>query len=303
MDPLTDLFTALRVESAGYARVEASAPWGLSFIAFQHAKFGLVLQGSCWLAVDGVAQPVQLVQGDCYLLTRGNAFTLRDQPRTRTRRFGDVLRQNTGEVVRCGGGGAPTVIIGGRFILEGPSSKSVTSLLPPLIHIRASERRTRALATTLQFLEIEARAPTLGSKLVINRLADILFVQAIRAYVESDEREDSGWLGALADHHIGAALRLLHEQTEQPWTMESLAAAVGMSRSAFALRFKQWVGEAPIEYLTRWRMYKAGRLLHESDMKLARVANAVGYDSEGAFNKAFKRVLGVTPGEYRRNSN
>jgi transcriptional regulator GlxA family with amidase domain len=127
-------------------------------------------------------------------------------------------------------------------------------------------------------------------------------VQAIRAYIASEERLKHGWLAALADSSIGAILRTMHQNMEYPWTVEALATTIGLSRSAFALRFKQLVGEGPMEYITRWRMYKASDLLRESEKNQMSIANMVGYDSDSAFNKAFKRIIGITPGEYRRKS-
>jgi AraC-like DNA-binding protein len=142
-----------------------------------------------------------------------------------------------------------------------------------------------------------------GSELVINRLADMLFIYSIRAHIESPSGTcQSGLLRAIFDRQIGVALKSIHEKMEHPWTVESLAAACGMSRSAFALRFKEVVGETPLEYLTSWRMQKATGLLQKRDRKLFEVAKSVGYDSDAAFSKAFKRVLGVAPGEYRRNA-
>jgi transcriptional regulator GlxA family with amidase domain len=140
-----------------------------------------------------------------------------------------------------------------------------------------------------------------GSQLVTNRVADILFIQTIRAYLASGTSTKLGWLRALSDQQIGAALSAMHAGIDQPWTVASLATAAGMSRSAFALRFKELVGESPLEYLTRWRMYRAGRLLRESDRKLIDVAKLVGYDSDVAFHKAFKRIQGYSPGAYRKN--
>jgi transcriptional regulator GlxA family with amidase domain len=137
---------------------------------------------------------------------------------------------------------------------------------------------------------------------MVNRLADILFIQCVRAHIAaSSESCKTGWLRAIFDPKIGAALKAMHERVENQWTVESLAAAAGMSRSAFALRFKELLGETPLEYLTNWRMYKATGLLQEDDKKLFEVAKSVGYDSDAAFSKAFKRVLGVAPREYRRS--
>lgn len=149
-------------------------------------------------------------------------------------------------------------------------------------------------------LASEIVARDLGSQLVVNRLADIFFVQAIRAALASEERFNQGWLAALADPSIGTVLRTIHEHMDYPWTVEALASTIGLSRSAFALRFKQLVGEAPMEYLTRWRMYRAENLLRTHGENLLSIANMVGYDTDSAFNKAFKRIIGMTPGEYRR---
>jgi transcriptional regulator GlxA family with amidase domain len=138
---------------------------------------------------------------------------------------------------------------------------------------------------------------------VLKRLADIFLLQMIRAHISSSTCRQTAWLRALSDPRIGAALRSMHEKIEQPWSVAELASAANMSRSAFALRFRQMVGETPLEYLTRWRIYKATVLLRDGDKKLTEVANAVGYDSDGSFSKTFKRIVGVAPGEYRRASN
>lgn len=155
------------------------------------------------------------------------------------------------------------------------------------------------LHATLLLLAAETTDPSLGSSLIVDRLADIYFVQTLRAYINADTSRRVGWLGAVADRHIASALRLLHEKTEHPWTIEALAASVNMSRSAFALRFKTLIGEAPMEYLTRCRIHKASRLLRESALTIAQVAQQIGYDSEASFNKAFKRQIGLPPGRFR----
>lgn len=134
-------------------------------------------------------------------------------------------------------------------------------------------------------------------------LADIIFVQAVRAHIETlDAEAETGWLAALSDRRIGAALQRLHQNVASNWTVDALAAAAGMSRSAFALRFKAKVGQTPLDYLTRWRMFRAGHLLRHTDTPLVEVAGSVGYESEAAFNKAFKRSTGAAPGAYRRGA-
>jgi transcriptional regulator GlxA family with amidase domain len=182
------------------------------------------------------------------------------------------------------------------------SVKPLKRLLPELILIKADQAQTVALHATLQLLASEMAEPAPGSEVMVNRLADILFIQCVRAHIaSSSESCKTGWLRAIFDPKIGAALKAMHERVENPWTVESLAATAGMSRSAFALRFKELLGETPLEYLTNWRMYKATGLMQEDDKKLFEVAKSVGYDSDAAFSKAFKRVLGVAPREYRRS--
>lgn len=299
MDPLTDFLPAMRVERAVYTCVEATAPWGLDLIAYHHTKFGLVVRGNCWINVEGDPTPVALSAGDCYLLPRGNAFTLRDSLATPTQKFEDVLKNIEGRVLRHGGGGAATTILGGRFIFAGQRPPPVLDVLPALIHFKVSPVEMETLQATLQLLAAETTVPTLGSPLIVDRLADIFFVQTLRAYIGTGTDRHAGWLGAVADSQIGNALRALHEKTEHAWTIESLATTVGMSRSAFALRFKTLIGEAPMEYLTRCRIHKAGRLLRESDLSIGQVAQRTGYDSEASFNKAFKRQFGLPPGKFR----
>jgi AraC-like DNA-binding protein len=299
MDPLADVFTSMRVQSVVHGRLEATAPWALSFDAPAQAKFGIVLRGSCWLTVAGEASPVPLTSGDCYLLPRGMEHELSDDPSTPSRKFSDVVDRSH-EVMEYGGGGTATTIIGGRFIFDVPSSAPLTSLLPSVIHIRATGEQALGLQMTVKLLAAELEAPGAGSQVIVSRLAETLFVQAIRAHVACSGCKTTGWLRAMTDPSIGAAMKAMHDQIADPWTVASLASAAGMSRSAFAARFKELVGEPPLEYLTRWRMYQAGRMLRGGSGKLLDVARMVGYDSDGAFNKAFKRILDVTPGDYRR---
>lgn len=202
--------------------------------------------------------------------------------------------------VEFGGGGATTTIITGNFMLDRETSKWITDLLPPLIVFKVEGVKTGTLQTTVRLLAAELEGQEMGSGVVISRLADIIFMQAIRVYATSEECAEPGWLRALADRQISMTLHSIHENFQKPWTVAALASTAGMSRSAFAARFKEVIGEAPLEYLTRWRMRKVSQLLRGEDHKLAEVAALVGYDSEGAFSNAFKRILGVSPGAYRR---
>lgn len=305
MDPLDDVFSAMRVESALYARLEGTAPWGVSFRRGVTARFGLVVRGGGWLTLDDAPDPapVALAPGDCFVVPHGRPYSLRDQPGSLTQNCVDVVRNEVGGVVPLGGGGAPTTIISGWFTFDAHGARPLLELLPPLLHIRMDQDRTQLLQATLQLLAVETAQRGLGSGLIVSRLADIIFAQAVRAHIATlDTESGSGWLAALSDRRLGAALRALHGSVATPWTVESLAAVAGMSRSAFAQRFKQKIGLAPLDYLTRWRMFRASHQLRHTTRPMAEIAGSVGYESEAAFNKAFKRAAGVAPGAYRRKA-
>jgi transcriptional regulator GlxA family with amidase domain len=173
--------------------------------------------------------------------------------------------------------------------------------LPALIHIEASQStRTDWMRATLELLGDETRQVSPGSDAVVSRLCDIVVIQAIRTWIERDPAARSGWIGALHDEQIGAAIARVHAEPERNWTVASLATEVAMSRSTFAARFTQLVGEPAMNYVTRWRMLVAADRFQTSDATVAAVAAAVGYDSEAAFSRAFKRVIGTTPGVVRR---
>lgn len=301
MDPLDNIFAALSVERAQYARLEASAPWGITFVKGQAARFGYVVDGSCVLSVDGEPAPLTLNAGNCYIVVRGARYELRDQPRSPTYNCFDVIGSQVGGVVHVGGGGAPATVITGWFVFDGSSARPLLELMPNLIQAPIDTDRSHILEATLQLLSMETARPGLGSGVVISRLADILFVQAIRSYAAAAAgRQEFGWLSALSDVRLAPVFRAIHKGFERPWTVGSLAQLVGMSRSAFALRFKECVGVAPLEYLARWRMFRAGTLLREGTHSVAAIAHVVGYDSGASFTKAFKRATGLSPGIFRR---
>ncbi len=207
-----------------------------------------------------------------------------------------------------GGGGAPTTIVCGSLSFDRASLKPITQLLPSFILIKADEGHTLALHNTVQALASEMAEQAPGSEVVATRLAEVLFIQVLRAHIASGPERSGpeggrpentkGWLRAVFDPQMGAALSAIHDRVNMPWTVASLAAAAGMSRSAFAARFKDLLGQTPLEYVTEWRMQKAMQLLQQRDKKLIDVARSVGYESDAAFSKAFKRVVGANPGQY-----
>ncbi len=315
MDPITDIFRTMHVTAFGQHRLEATAPWGLTqekqteekvtssgkkISSTDLAHFAMLSRGNCWLSVERVPEPIPLTGGDCILLARGTSIVMRDSLRTRPERsFREIASRDNSNVAHYGGGGAPTTIVCGSLRFDRASLKPITLLLPSFILIKADQPHTLALHNTMQALasEMEEQAP--GSNVVATRLAEVLFIQALRAHIASVEGwRNKGWLRAIFDPQIGTALSAIHDSVNTPWTVGSLAATAGMSRSAFAARFKELLGQTPLEYVTEWRMQKAMQLLQQRDKKHLDVARLVGYESDAAFSKAFKRVVGANPGEY-----
>lgn len=297
MDALSRVFSTLRMSSTLYARIDASAPWGLVFNVHQAIKFCLVAQGNCALVVEG-DEALSLNEGDFFLTTNGARYRLCDDPRSPSRTLEGVLgpHRDVGKVVAFGGPGATTVLLNGILTFEGGEGGFVVGLLPRLIVIRRDEAQRLGFGVYVERLAAEVGGGA-GAQLVANWLAGILFVHAVRAHALG-EGATSGWLAALAEPGVAEALHHMHDRVAHRWTVEALAQVAGMSRSGFALRFKALVGRAPLEYLTQWRMHLAQGLLRGPD-KLARVAASVGYDSETAFSKAFQRLTGTTPSAWR----
>jgi AraC-like DNA-binding protein len=308
MDVLTDALEAIHLKSVIHGRMELTAPWGFR-VDGGRPGFFVVTRGTCWLAVEG-GEKHQLAGGDYVLLPRGHAHVLMDHPATPPRPVAEVFDKGgekggkgcqPGGIVHYGGGGALTTVVGGSFLFEDGEKSPLVASLPPVVHVKG-DRGTAVqwLETSLQFVASEMAAGQPGAETVVSRLADILFVQAVRAHVLQSGDDAKGWLRALVDPQIGAALSLIHERPDEAWTVQSLAARVAMSRSAFAVRFARLVDEPPLTYVTRWRMDKASRLLRTSHASIGEIAGRVGYDAEAAFSKAFKRWMGVPPGAYRR---
>jgi AraC-like DNA-binding protein len=314
LDPITDIFKTMHVTAFGQHRLEVTAPWGLiqekqteekvtpsgkRMSPTDLAHFAMLSRGNCWLSVEGIPDPIPLTGGDCFLIARDTSIVLRDSPRTRPRStFREMATKADANVVHYGGGGSPTTIVCGSFSFDRASLSPITQLLPSFILIKADQARTLALHNTLQALASEMAEQAPGSGVIATRLAEVLFIQVLRAHIASKAEHNEGWLRAIFDPQLGIALSAIHDRVNTPWTVESLAEAAGMSRSAFAARFKELLGQTPLQYVTAWRMQKAIQLLEQRDKKLIDVARLVGYESDAAFSKAFKRVVGANTGEY-----
>jgi len=302
---IDNLLRSIRFRCSAYYRPELRAPWGFS-IDVRGPTFHIISEGKCWIEVKGVAKPVQLSAGDFVVLPRSDLHVIRDSPTTQVVNFFDFLKGRAPDkqgVFSAGGVGSVARLVCGEMQSENGSTDPLLAVLPPLIHVNGRDGDIApGLRVTVNQVFEELGSGRSGAAAVVTRLADILFMQAIRAYLDDNiDAAGSGWLAALRDQQIGRALVLLHEMPHQPWTVAELADRVALSRSAFAARFTQLVGEPPLRYLMRLRLNAATARLRSGNDKLSVIAAAAGYDSAPAFAKAFKRRLGVTPGEYRRS--
>jgi AraC-like DNA-binding protein len=303
-DVLADVLDSLKLRGRIFCRCELSAPWALGFAAGDFSHFHVIEQGRCWFRLQGRKDVIALEEGDLLLVPKGHGYQLCDEPRTRPIPLADLIGSSQGglrAVLRHGGGGRLAKVICGSFEFAGPHAKSFLTVLPDWIRVQKSERRGNEwLDATVRFVQHETQQAELGAETIIARLIDVMFVEAIRTWLKQQRQGSAGWLGALRDPQIGAVLGLIHQAPEKPWTVPALAAEVGMSRSPFAAKFTALVGESPMAYLKRWRLYVGATLLHQGTIALASVAERVGYESAAAFSRAFTREFGVSPGQYRR---
>jgi AraC-like DNA-binding protein len=305
-DVLSSVIGSLRLRSRVFCRSELRAPWGLSLPASDYAHFHVVERGAAWLRLKGT-RPVALTGGDVVVVPHGTGHTLTDSVGTKAKPLAEMgaERSRTGgcTVLRGTGTGPETQLVCGSFRFERREAHPLLTLLPPVIHLRPAQGEASDwLTATLRLLAWETRSGRPGSQAIVSRLTDVIFVQVLRAWVDGLPEGHGGWLGALRDRQVGAALARIHHAPEEPWTNASLAVSVGMSRSRFAARFSTLVGEPPLAYLTRWRMETAAALLGEPGVRLAEVAARVGYESDAAFSKAFRRQFGAPPSVWRRRA-
>ena len=297
-DPIADAISLLRPLTVVDASLHAAGPWALRFDPFPHVKLGGVVRGACWLALQG-HEPVLLQEGDFYLL--GNpppyvlASALDEEPRDAKALWGNA----TDGAVRIGPEAEEsTYLCGGHFSFDDLNAAMLIDLLPPLVHVRAADPRGELLAHLTELLITEVETTAVGGSLVMDHLAQILFVHMLRAHADQAGRP-AGWLGALSDDGIGAALRAMHADVAHRWTLHELSGISRMSRSAFAASFKDQVGTAPLEYLIEWRMSLARDALRRGTRSISDLAVATGYESESAFSTAFRRVVGSSPRRFR----
>ncbi len=298
MDPLSEVLSLLKPQSYMFGGFELRGAWSLKFAAPDAIKCYVLVSGSCWLSVEGF-DDMRLEPGDGILLARGVPFRIASDLKLPSvdveavfpaKLEGEVISYGDGEGEGCSG-------IGGHFDLAGEHAETLLGMLPPVVHLHQPADRA-ALHWMVERMLAELRVPQPGGYVIAQHLADMMLAQALRLHLAEEADASVGWLFALADKRMGAAIAAMHQEPARDWTLESLAKHVGMSRTAFALKFKEKVGDSTMTYLTRWRMLRAADRLTHTDEAIGAVARSVGYESESAFSAAFKRVMGCSPSRY-----
>ncbi len=303
-DPLAEALHYLRMDGMFYCRSELTAPWGIDLPPMPDCLwFHVVTSGSC-LLVDSAGEQHQLRQGDVAVLSHGaghRAMDVEDSPTPLVFDLPHDYISRQYAILRHGGGGEQTNVICGLVQFGHPVARALVDVLPELIRIDSSSDgpQWQWLPGILSLMAAETKKTQPGGEAVVTRLCDILVIQAIRAWIEADQTAATGWLGAMRDPTIGHAIAMIHREPERDWTVANLAAEVAMSRSSFSARFTELVGKPAMQYVTEWRMHMATDLLSEEQLSIAEVAVRLGYQSEAAFSRAFKRETGVSPSRAR----
>ncbi|HEX6810713.1 MAG TPA: AraC family transcriptional regulator [Planctomycetota bacterium] len=317
MDAFSEVLKALRLESGIFLEAEFTAPWCIDSApgkddvlhilpSAEHvAIYHLVVEGACRARLpDG--PPVELAAGDLIMFPHGDGHMLGS----------DVSREPIGAEtlvqpspqggparITHGGGGARTRLVCGFMACDSRLCRPMLGALPGMLRVSFSGRAGASwLVSTLQHAAEESRAPRAGTDAVLAKLSELLFVEAVRCHIESIPEDQRSWLAGLRDPQVSRALQLLHGNPGRPWTVDELGREAGISRSALAERFALLIGEPPMQYLTRWRLALAARALKQGNEPILRIADDVGYESEAAFNRAFKREFGMPPATWRRHS-
>jgi AraC family transcriptional regulator, alkane utilization regulator len=317
MDALSDVLRVVRLRGGVFLHAEFTAPWcifsqigpedcgSLLEGAEQMVLYHYVIEGQLMAQIPS-GKPIQIAAGEVIIFPHNHEHLLGSNLDAPPVAADELVRASPGSglpVIRHGGGGERTRIVCGFLGCDRLAGNPLTASLPAVLTFNAREGSAAAwMRSSFEFAADEIAAHRVGSETILSKLSELLFVEAIRHYADELPEQGSGWLAALKDPFVSRALSLLHEHMARDWTVEKLAREAGLSRSALADRFTRLIGEPPMRYLARWRIQVAAQHLRNSDMPLARIAKQVGYESEAAFNRAFKRNFGVPPATWRRNA-
>lgn len=297
-DPFSDILKFTRAESLVTGGFTAGGPWAMRFPAPDKIKFFAVVKGSCWVRIEGEPEPGQVGPGDVGLLTAKRSFVLSSNPNLEPVDAMEVFRGSKSNNA-CLGSGEDFSYLGGHVLLDPTSRELLADALPPWIHVQAASPQATAFQWLLEQLVRERSSNLPGASLASDQLAQLLFIQILRAHAGASNDLPVGWLRALADPRIAPALRSMHSKPGHAWGLEELAKETAMSRTTFAVHFKEAAGVSPLNYLTSWRMRLAERALRDDDVTVSELARSLGYTSESAFSNAFKRTTGSAPNRYR----
>ena len=297
-DPLSDVLNLLHVRSALSGVLVAGGTWARRFANLDAIKFCAVTEGACWYFMDGLASAARVEAGDVLVMNGTRSLILASEESLIPDAVTTLLQQDEKGEYRVGQGD-DFAMLAGTVQVDAERQALLVSGLPPIIHVRGKAPAAAPLAWLLQELvsEMKPKAQP-GSAAAIAALAQLLFVQTLRLYLQQAHAGDDGWVKGLGDPRLAEPLRFIHRNPARSWSLDELAKEAGMSRTSFAVRFREMIGMPPLTYLTKWRMQLAGRELR-SGASIAEAAAAVGYTSESAFSSAFKRIMGVAPGKYR----
>lgn len=297
-DPFADILKFTNAQTVVTGGFTAGGAWALRFPAPDKIKFFAVVKGRCWVRIENEPEPVAAEEGDVLLLAAHRASILSSDLETEPADAMEVFRNSGGKNVVLGDGN-DFGHIGGHVLLDAVSGRLLADVLPPWIHIRAASPQAAISRWLLDQLVNERASDLPGGSLASAQLAQLLFIQILRAHLLTGSLLPAGWLRALSDARIAPALRLMHGDPGRSWSLTELAKASAMSRTTFAFHFKAVAGVAPLTYLTEWRMRLAERALREESVPVAVLAHSLGYTSESAFSNAFKRMTGNAPKRYR----
>ncbi len=305
-DALSQILDALKLRGSVYFHTSFSPPWAVRVPAFGNvARFHMAMRGACWLSVEGLEKPLYLASGDLAVIPHGAAHILSDELGRNAAEVDDVVRQSgySGEGALYYGGPdeeQSCKLFCGHFEFEEGSVHPILEALPAVIHVPNTQTMNAFwLEAVMRFVASEVRAGMPGSDAIVHRLTEIIFIQVVRTFVDR-EGDRAGCLAAVLNPKLGRSMSRIHREPERPWTVETLAREAGMSRTVFADRFTSLVGMTPLAYVTHWRMERARREIRDTDLPLIDIAERIGYSSEAAFNRAFKRQFNQTPGQVRR---